>query len=88
MPTSARAEETTCLFQTLVNMRVSKHSSLDTHLYLLEKPRALTLHPHCSSQICLNCLEYFYDFNFVHNWTTFNYDLEADESIVKEVRTN
>jgi hypothetical protein len=34
----------------------------------------------------LNCLEYFYDFNFVHNWTTFNYDLEADESIVKEYR--
>jgi len=35
-------------------------------------------------EICLNCLEYFYDFNFIHNWTTFNYDLEKDESIIKE----
>jgi len=37
-------------------------------------------------QICLQCMEYFYDFNFIHNWTTFNYDLEKDESIVKQVR--
>ncbi|GMH78682.1 hypothetical protein TrST_g5098 [Triparma strigata] len=32
-------------------------------------------------ELCLECLEYKYEFNHIRNWTVFNYDLDKDEVI-------
>jgi hypothetical protein len=35
-------------------------------------------------EICRECMEYYYGFNHIRNWTVFNYDLDKDEVIQKD----
>ena len=35
-------------------------------------------------ELCLECLEYKYEFKHIRNWTVFNYDLEKDEVMIPE----
>ena len=37
-------------------------------------------------QICMECMEYYYGFNHIRNWTVFNYDLDKNSVIEPEFK--